>query len=424
MGTTAFCNGHSAEADMAWLVDIYRDFFTCISGAIDRINRQNLGWGDEEVCALARALPRFTALRNLHLEGNSKMGVKGGTAIGEACVYISQYPPPYNALRVLTLDAVAVPLSVPSLRGFAIARSIDLSHRKLHAASAAAIATMLTGVYPKAAGNKTLTALDCRYNFDMVGDAAEQLAAAVLSRPLLQTFSLIPIGLLRLQKVQELNIFDRGLGVTEAHVLSSCLRDAKSCASLTELSIGQNQICTEGAVALASALHHNDTLTTLRLDGNMIGDDGAAALADALDENGNATLKILDLSRNRIGDYGASQLSHAAKLSRSLHTLHLSASCQSEAEKVGHAGAAALASAVAKSPGLAVLDLANNPLGALGANALAEALSTAKEPRLEVLDVRQTRPSRGNLDQGEDRQLRRAVQNRKGFVLRAGTMWN
>lgn len=114
-----------------------------------------------------------------------------------------------------------------------------------------------------------------------------------------------------------LHLFGNAIGDAGASAIADALRDNTS---LERIYLGANQIGDQGAKALADTLRENTLtleqvqeltdddetppyLTALNLDDNVIGDIGVSALANALRDN--TTLRILDLSTNRIGDGGA-----------------------------------------------------------------------------------------------------------------------
>lgn len=306
------------------------------------------------------------------------------------------------------------------------AERIDLSDRQLGVASAIVLAACLDGIYPSMAPNKTITELDCRHNKEITGEAAEQLAHAVLARPQLVTFSRIPLDKLREDSakarnpIKELELFDSGLGPAEGHVLGSLLDAAGG--SLLSLNLAYNHLGADGATAIANALYRNDVLTKLNLEQNGLGEKGGCAIAGALRVN--ATLTSLDLSRNDIGDATAKDLAESCRDSRSLHVLNLSGSCRSESTNLGPGGARALASAVAESHSLSRLTLSNNPIGEEGARALAKAVEhhgAGKPSSLTSLNVRHTQSGHG-LSREETAHLKKAVKTRPNFDLAYGHM--
>jgi len=122
-------------------------------------------------------------------------------------------------------------------------------------------------------------------------------------------------------------------------------------------------------------------LRTLRLGGNRIGAAGAAAIARAL--GASTSLGTLSLADNRLGDAGGAAMAGALRQNASLTSLHLGG-CG-----VGPEGAAAIAAALVKSSSLEQLRLCRNPLGEEGATPLAAALT--RNHRLRSLDLAATR---------------------------------
>ena len=59
-----------------------------------------------------------------------------------------------------------------------------------------------------------------------------------------------------------------------------------------------------GAIALGAALEKNSTLIELHLRDNQIGDAGVTALAGACASGSLASLRMLGLDENKIGDEG------------------------------------------------------------------------------------------------------------------------
>lgn len=211
-------------------------------------------------------------------------------------------------------------------------------------------------------------------------------------------------------------------GAVEAHVLAALLD--VSGAPLTSLHLAYNHLGPDGGIAIANALHRNDSLTRLNLENNELGEAGGVAIAGALRVN--SVLHTLDLSRNDVGDEGARAVAESCRDSRSLHVLNLSGSCRSGSRNVGPRGAQALATAIAESHSLSSLTLSNNRIGEEGARALAKAVvqpgaGGGKPSTLTSLNVRHTRPEHG-LREGETGLLKRAVKGRPVFNLQAGHM--
>ena len=123
-----------------------------------------------------------------------------------------------------------------------------------------------------------------------------------------------------------------------------------------------------GCAALAAGLHAAQALRALDLSGCVAGDAGAAALAAALPTSG---LSRLHLARCDIGAEGAAALAAAVRECDSLKHLFLEGN-----GRVGDEGAKALAeaftahTAAAEGPRLAVLDVGECGITAVGAAAL------------------------------------------------------
>ena len=67
---------------------------------------------------------------------------------------------------------------------------------------------------------------------DITGDAADHLANAVLERAVMTEFCGIPLASLRENSITKLNLFDKGVGVPGAIVLSKLLPSAAALTSL------------------------------------------------------------------------------------------------------------------------------------------------------------------------------------------------
>ena len=194
---------------------------------------------------------------------------------------------------------------------FAALRTLDLSDNKSGPEGASALGEALKV-------NAVLKNLSVAFNSNIVGEAAQQLAAAALGSLSLEVLSGVPIKELREDKLTGLNLSLSGLGPTEGIVLAELI---KFSAVVTELELGANEIGDEGAKAIAEALKVNAVLTVLSLRGNNIGAEGAIAIAEALKVN--AVVTTIFLSSNNIKDEGAKAIAEALKVNAVLTILFL-----------------------------------------------------------------------------------------------------
>ncbi|KAK3268265.1 hypothetical protein CYMTET_23226 [Cymbomonas tetramitiformis] len=279
---------------------------------------------------LSKLLVSNTSLNTLGLRGNQLCGVAYGRGTYDA-----------SGFKALA-DALAFNGSLNTL---------NLYGNSIGPEGAKVLAVALT---PNAKGvfNTSLNTLDVRHNA-ITGEAAQQLAEAVLKHPCITEFNKIMMQDIRDDKVIELDLSWKDIGVPGARVLSKLL---VSNTSLNTLDLRDNKIRPEGAEALAVALTpntkgvFNTSLNTLRLGGNRIGSKGAKALAVALTPNAvgvfNGSLSTLNLEGNRIGSKGAKALAVALTpnaegvFNTSLNTLDLNGN------DIGPEGAKALAGAL------------------------------------------------------------------------------
>ena len=249
------------------------------------------------------------------------------------------------------------------------------------------------------------------------GEAAEQLAKAVLSSTSLEVFSEIPIKELRADVLTELNLANKGFGVSGALVVSELF---KLSAVLKHCNLLHNELDVQSAKMLAkigmekgillSGMKHDQTkadfrslklrlepadgiligsdlksmeiLTIIDLRFNLIGTAGATAIVDALSSARLVLLTSLDLYRNNIGDEGAKAIAGALQSKAKLTSLTLSWN------NIGAGGAEAIADALQSSMSeLTFLHLQDNSLGAAGAKAIADALQSGKT-KLADLNLR------------------------------------
>jgi hypothetical protein len=150
-----------------------------------------------------------------------------------------------------------------------------------------------------------LTSVYVGWKKNITGDAAQELASMVLSKPTLEIFCNIPIKKLRADSLSELDLSGRGVGVPGALVLAKLL---PVTGGLTKLSLAHNSLGEEGTKAICKELEQNTTLKELDI-GNIGGSAEAKHVAKMVGINGGLT--ALDLSYNRLEDEGASAVCKA-----------------------------------------------------------------------------------------------------------------
>lgn len=147
---------------------------------------------------------------------------------------------------------------------------------------------------------------------------------------------------------------------------------ATCMANLVSLDLCRNAIADKGAAAAAAfltATGASGSLRVLRLRDNRIGHAGAAALAQALARPG-VLLSELDLGANGVGDEGAEAMAFMLTDACALERLWL------DMNGVGPVGGLALAAALAADSRLAFLSIVDNALGDAGVLALERAMAT------------------------------------------------
>ncbi|XP_011270823.1 hypothetical protein CAOG_09090 [Capsaspora owczarzaki ATCC 30864] len=116
----------------------------------------------------------------------------------------------------------------------------------------------------------------------------------------------------------------------------------------------------------------------LKLDGNRIGEAGAQAIAEALKMN--TTLTQLDLQLNQIGDEGAQAIAEALRANTTLTWLKLSYN------QIGDAGAQAIAEALKVNKRMTLLFLHYNCIDIFGSQAIDKACQDKRKFRLDLRD--------------------------------------
>jgi len=135
----------------------------------------------------------------------------------------------------------------------------------------------------------------------------------VLSQAKLGHFGVQTLGSLLPASLQTLNLSESDIGQEGAWKLASALGELP----LVELRLSKNGMGDEGCQEIVA--HLPQSLRILDLSNNKIGDLGAQALAEAL-----GSLEEVLLHHNEIGDDGATALMNALDECRSVHRLDLS----------------------------------------------------------------------------------------------------
>ena len=139
--------------------------------------------------------------------------------------------------------------------------------------------------------------------------------------------------------------------------------------NLKTLSLQNDMLGDVGVHKLCTALDKVTELRVLRLSGNQLTSDSVAALVKALCVQ-NTSLRELDLSHNAIDAAGIQEIEALFTTNTQLNILNLSSN------QLGDEGVTNLTLALAKLPThITSLDLANNKIGNAGASAIAKLLS-------------------------------------------------
>ena len=298
---------------------------------VTELNLENCNITDKGALEVAWMLEHNTTLQSLNLSSNP-IGDAGATNIGQSLRYnstlstlmlvdceigtdggeaISTVLPKTNlrtldtrqnaihgaAARQLSGAVLESPLEVfSSVKLRAIkeedAVRVDLSSRGLGPTEALVMAGLIRGTRLK----------ECNMvRNDITGEAAQELADAVLGSKTLEVFSTIPITGIRNNEHQELDFYNTGLGPTEAIVLATLIQESTT---VTTLELPNNRIC--------GSWHDRDRWGDAQMHGTY-DPSGIKALADAL---AHSNLSRLDVSCNHIGPAGATALIEALQSSR------------------------------------------------------------------------------------------------------------
>ena len=136
--------------------------------------------------------------------------------------------------------------------------------------------------------------------------------------------------------------------------------------SLQELNISKNKITSEGAKYIADAIQVNTTLEKLDLSCNAVSDDGAAAISDSLQFN--ISLQQLNMSRNEITSEGTKKIAQVIHMNTTLKHLDLSIN------KIGDDGANFISDGLKSNTSLQELNISYNNITNKGIKVIAEAI--------------------------------------------------
>jgi Ran GTPase-activating protein (RanGAP) involved in mRNA processing and transport len=208
-------------------------------------------------------------------------------------------------------------------------------------------------------------------NNNIDGEAAKQLAMAVLNCSSLEVLSGVPIKKLRAGKLTKLKLQGKGLGATEGIVLAELMQLRPV---LTSLDVGRNNLNEQAALSIVRAARQHDKITNLGLSGCGIGPIGAKEIADYIQFT--AALKSCNLLKNGLDVESATML---AKIGAEKGIMLSGMSRDQTVANFEHqdlepADAILIASDLRLMAVLTSLDLNSNNIGDEGAKAIAEAL--------------------------------------------------
>ena len=132
----------------------------------------------------------------------------------------------------------------------------------------------------------------------------------------------------------ELNLWDNRIALADDKFTDALAQNR----TLRVLSLGSNNITSDGMKRLAAALKVNQSVQELHMGDNCMGNDGAKSFADAL--TANTALQMISLYGNNIGDEGAQCLATSFKENQNLRVIWL------HENKIGNDGAQSLVDAL------------------------------------------------------------------------------
>eukprot|EP01116_Phalansterium_solitarium_P011603 TRINITY_DN27338_c0_g1_i1.p1 TRINITY_DN27338_c0_g1~~TRINITY_DN27338_c0_g1_i1.p1 ORF type:complete len:632 (+),score=262.65 TRINITY_DN27338_c0_g1_i1:103-1998(+) len=188
------------------------------------------------------------------------------------------------------------------------------------------------------------------------------------------------------------------IGTAGAHAVADATRVN---VVLKKIALRENGFGADGAAIIAEGMRYNEVLSHMDLGSNSIGFDGAAILGEALLSSG---LLHLSLSRNKIGDAGAKAIAQFIGSSRTIQSIDLSHN------KIGPAAGRFLGLAMRDNQSLESINLEKNDLGSIGTKEIAEALRVSPSTHLKVLILASNKiDERGAQDLSEMLRLNRVL---------------
>jgi hypothetical protein len=215
--------------------------------------------------------------------------------------------------------------------------------------------------------NGALTSVDVGWN-DITGDAAQELATVVLSKPTLEDFCNIPIKKLRADSLSELDLSgclcpSKGVGVPGALVLANLL---PVTGALTSIDLRGNKLGDKGWGAIFAAICGSKDSKIIAMDTSYekISPAGVKLIAEALRTSVTGALTELSIYGNHVGDEGVGAICEAIQSNKETKL----ASLNFGKTGISPVGANAVAAMVAVMGGLTSLDLSGNQLCGLDLN--------------------------------------------------------
>ena len=345
-------------------INLEKTFNTIITGLKQNIPLKILilrKIGNEKAKALAGVLEENTTLTTLDLNDNNIYDKGSIAVLAEAIGKNKTLTTLYFGHNIFGNKGVIA--LAQALKTNKTLTTLNISYNKFDVEGANALAEALKT-------NRTMMTLEIEHN--NIGDeGTEALVEALKTNNILMTLNLSDNtigdkGANALVEVLKTNNILKTLNLgnnTIGDEATKALVDTK----LTKLYLYNNNISSEGAIALAEVLGKNKLLRTLDIGGNYnMGLEGIKAFAKALITN--TTLTELNLSDNKISDEGGKALAEALKINTTLTTLIILKNF------ISNEGAKAIAEVLKTNTTLTKIDLGENHIGVEGVDALVNAL--------------------------------------------------